>query len=224
MKKIEKKVLILGANAGLGLALVKHYSISHSVVAVSRSTNGLEKINSDNLRIMKADIVEDIPEFEDSFDLIFNCLGIASFKALKDISNEEIEKVVNTNLVLAIKLSRQYVNNLNAEGVFIYIGSHAGLEIGHANFSVYSASKMGLIGLANSLTKEFENENKLFLTVLPPAFKSNICKDSVGGDELQKLFDSSNVFKPEQIVTKIVKALPEVIRNKKTQLFIGYDN
>ncbi len=220
-KPNKKKILILGANSGLGFALVQYYIKDYEVIAVSKSINNLKMIKSKNLFIIQANLISHHPLITDSVDKIFNCVGIASYKKFLELSDNDIERVININLITAIKLTKSYIGNLTTGGIFVHIGSYAGLEIGHSLFSVYSASKIGLIGLVNSLAEEFKFENKHFLVVIPPAFESNICKNSVGGIKLKKLFEQSETLKSEKVAQEIVEKLPFSLQKKETILYIS---
>ena len=81
----NKRVLITGANSGIGLALTrKILSLDNKVLATYReNSENLRFIKDKNLKILKFD-QRNIDEFEDiekkiketPIDLIFNCAGV----------------------------------------------------------------------------------------------------------------------------------------------------
>lgn len=213
MKERNKssKVLVLGANSGIGLAFVKHFIGSKGVIAISRSTNNLEEINSDNLQIIKADLTKRLPDIDGDIDTIINCIGIASFKPFKKVNIRDIDRIIDVNVKTPILTTQKYIQDVvkstSSDKTLIQICSLAGLKPDHKDFSLYSATKMSLLGLYNSLSAEYKDENIRFILVAPHAYKSNISKDSIGGNELQALLDSVDLISAEDMVTKILSEI-----------------
>ncbi len=208
--KKNNTILILGANSGIGLAFTKYFLNNNNVIAISRSTKNLEKLSKENLTIVKADLTEHIPRISEELDIIINCLGIVAFKSFKEVTIEDYKKIVSLNVETPIFTTQKYIKQISTKksspALIMQMGSLAGLEPGHGNFTLYSATKMALVGLYNSFIKEYENTNIRFILVAPHAFKSNICRNSIGGDKLQLLFDSNkDLISADEMVIKIMK-------------------
>lgn len=87
---------------------------------------------------------------------LINNAGIALQNSLiQDVSDEELEAVISTNLLGAIKCSREATRYMVSEhcGKIINISSIWG-QVGASCEVVYSASKAGIIGLTKALAKE----------------------------------------------------------------------
>ena len=87
---------------------------------------------------------------------LINNAGLALPNSLiQDISDEQLEAVISTNLLGAIKCSREATRYMVSEhcGRIINISSIWG-EVGASCEVVYSASKAGIIGLTKALAKE----------------------------------------------------------------------
>lgn len=87
---------------------------------------------------------------------LINNAGIALQNSLiQDISDKQLEAVISTNLIGAIKCSREATRYMVSEhcGRIINISSIWG-EVGASCEVVYSASKAGIIGLTKALAKE----------------------------------------------------------------------
>ncbi len=87
---------------------------------------------------------------------LINNAGIALQNSLiQDISDEQLESVISTNLIGAIKCSREAVKYMVSEhcGKIINISSIWG-QVGASCEVIYSASKAGIIGLTKALAKE----------------------------------------------------------------------
>jgi len=213
-------ILILGANSGLGLALVNNYldNPNSQVTAVSKSTDNLDRINNSRLEVVKADLTATVPDFDKSFNIVINCLGIASYKPFLDITEDEIDRVIETNLTATTKTTQKYLRNiLEAKGakVFVQIGSMAGFEPGHRKFSLYSATKMALVGLYNSLSAEFKDDDVRFLLIAPRAFESNLPSKSVGKEELLEKLRNSELESPENIAKTISIIVDDHLLNQQ---------
>lgn len=87
---------------------------------------------------------------------LVNNAGIALQNSLiQDITDKQIESVISTNLIGAIKCSREAVKYMVSEhcGKIINISSIWG-QVGASCEVIYSASKAGIIGLTKALAKE----------------------------------------------------------------------
>lgn len=88
-------------------------------------------------------------------DLLINNAGISYVGLITDMTNEDISKVINTNLVSAIYTSRETVPSMvhNKKGHIINISSMWGV-VGSSCEAVYSATKGGLNAFTKALAKE----------------------------------------------------------------------
>ncbi len=88
-------------------------------------------------------------------DLLINNAGISYVGLITDMTNEDIAKVINTNLISAIYTSRETVPSMvhNKKGHIINISSMWGV-VGSSCEAVYSATKGGLNAFTKALAKE----------------------------------------------------------------------
>ncbi|MGV6818188.1 MAG: SDR family oxidoreductase [Thiotrichales bacterium] len=86
--------------------------------------------------------------------LVLNA-GIGRFGDLEQFSPAQIQELVNVNLISQILVARQWVGAMKTQrqGRIVIIGSTAGLQGGQKG-AVYSATKFGLRGFAQSLREE----------------------------------------------------------------------
>lgn len=87
--------------------------------------------------------------------LLVNNAGSAYVGLFTDMSEEEIDRVVNVNLVGAMLVSQAFLPDMirRKNGCIINISSMWG-EVGASCEVVYSAAKAGLIGFTKALAKE----------------------------------------------------------------------
>jgi NAD(P)-dependent dehydrogenase (short-subunit alcohol dehydrogenase family) len=106
-------------------------------------------------------------------DILVNCAGIAKSQSLAEITPHDWSQVMAVNLNAAFFVSQLAVPILKTAGggSIINIGSISGLR-GELNFAHYSASKFALIGLTQSMAKEFGKDQIRVNCVCPGALDS----------------------------------------------------
>lgn len=225
-----KNCLVVGAGSGLGYELALNLiRLDCKVILASRNVEDLkEQINNDipikqkgNILVRRVDVtktknIEKLIRFvKENFgqiDVLINSAGIAAYKRFVDLSDLEIEKVINTNLTGAINLFRRSLT-LMQDGKslrwIIQIGSLAGDKVGHNNFSVYSASKQGLVGLFRSLICEVNGRRIKLVLVHPPAFNSKLSHKAIGSIRLIQKFNKSQLEETRDVALRVM----EVFKN-----------
>jgi len=187
MKKLENKVaLVTGGSRGIGEAIV--YALAQEgadiglnyVVSEERAEQNCENIRKKygvKAIAIKADVSmpDEVQQMTDimlkefgQIDILVNNAGILCRKALLDISLEEWNKVIDTDLtgvflctkaVLPFMLSRKW-------GRIINISSTLGF-IGCAGNSVYTAAKGGVLTFTKSLAREFVQQGVVVNCIAP---------------------------------------------------------
>lgn len=161
---LKQNVLLSGGNSGLG-KMIAHYLAENgsSVTILGRNK---EKLNHTlkSLKILKDqehfafqcdissltsinDTVKEVDKLNLKYQTIINCAGINHDSLLMRTNEENIQKIINTNLVGTIHLTKAFTRNIlkSTNGCIINIGSVIGSH-GNTGQSIYAASKSGLIG------------------------------------------------------------------------------
>lgn len=88
-------------------------------------------------------------------NVLINNAGLPGFGALRDQTPDDIERVIATNLIAPMLLTRALLPHLRtrAEASVLNLGSVLG-RLGLPGYSVYSASKFGLRGFSEALRRE----------------------------------------------------------------------
>src|SRR5437667_7782711 len=145
MKK--RTILLTGASRGIGKSIYDLLSKEYQIIAPTR-----EELNlSDN-----ASIENFIKKNKTTpIDIIINNAGINSPQWIDEVTDENIEKIIQTNLIAPIKLIRGLVGNMkkNKWGRIINISSMFGV-IARGKQSVYSSTKHGINGMTKALALE----------------------------------------------------------------------
>jgi len=224
---MEKKVAIVtGASNGIGasiaynLAKDGYYVIINYNKSEDKAKEILNKITDENgsALIFKAD-VSNYMECENLYnfclknfghiDLLINNAGIASCNLLIDESFENINKVINTNLVGTIYMSKVVSEHMikRQSGNIINISSIWGIY-GASNETVYSASKGGIITFTKALAKELAYSNIKVNCIAPGVVDTNML-NCYSKDELNELKNEIpfNRFASTQDISNLVMFL-----------------
>ena len=226
MKKI---ILITGASRGIGRDIAKTLSKdSNNMVIANYNKSEKEAIElKENLKsegididIIKADVskrnetkemMQEVLNKYGKIDVLINNAGISQYKLFNDITDEEWDNIINTNLKSAFMVTQEAVRNMinNKEGCIINISSIWGVA-GASMEVAYSTSKAGLIGLTKSLAKELGPSN-IRVNAIAPGIINTGMNNRFSEDELQSIKDEIPLEKIGNTadITKCVKWLIE---------------
>jgi len=161
---IEKKtVIITGGNSGIGLSITETFiKAGYFVIVGARRNTNLNKKFGKNILFIKIDVskesshnllIKKAKEKTGRLDVYINNAGISAWKPISKINKEFINKIINTNLIGTLWGCKAATLMLKKGGSIINISSIAGKR-GTSNNSLYCASKFGVNGITQSLSKE----------------------------------------------------------------------
>jgi len=224
-----KTILLTGASGGIGSAIATALSEQGArLILVGRNTETLTQLNQ-KLGGHHLDCVADIStqtgrdniisfcENEVSkINVVINNAGISHFSSLENIEPSTIEQIIQTNLISQILLCQAFLPLLKnfPESEIINIGSTFG-SIGYPGFSVYCASKFGLRGFSEALSRELSDSTISIRYFAPRATKTTFNTDKVV--EMNKAL-ANTMDSPEQVA----KALVVFLGNTQHRAFLGW--
>jgi 3-oxoacyl-[acyl-carrier protein] reductase len=134
-------------------------------------------------------------------DVLVNNAGIVYFKSIMDTTEEEWDKIIDTNLKGVFLFTKEVLPYMseNKSGVIINVSSGAG-KYGFPNLSAYCASKFGVIGLTESVAKEVTDYNVKIMAISPGGVDTKMIKDIV---KVGYNASNRNLIKPEEVANKI---------------------
>ena len=214
-----KKAIITGGGSGLGKATALAFAKEGIDVAITgRNEKNLQetvaelkalgvnatysKFDVGNHQEVKVGIEAIIKEFG-SLDILVNNAGIAAFGTFLEMSPEDWQGMIQTNVMGMYYVTREVLPHLikNNQGDIFNVSSTAGIN-GNAGTSAYSASKFAVIGMSESLMKEVRKNNIRVCTLTPSTIASQMSLDLGITDG-----DVEKVLQPEDFAELIVSAL-----------------
>lgn len=204
----EKRVLITGASRGIGAACAKKFAENgFSVVINYRESDGkalsLAKecldLGAKQAKAVKADVSksEDVARLFDEVcaigevdTLVLNA-GVASYGLFQDVSEEEYDRVMDTNVKGVFLTAQKFIKKMISvrRGSIIIISSMWG-QVGSSCEVVYSASKAALIGITKALAKELGPSGIRVNCVAPGVVETDMVA-SLGKDTLASLAEET---------------------------------
>lgn len=171
----SKTALITGGSHGLGKAICLNLAAEGVNIAVNYRRDPEKAMNlvneiEDKYKVRAIAVKGDITVEEDvksifgeilnnlsGIDILVNNSGICPVSMVRDMSLEEWESVIKTNLTGVFLTCREMVNTLiklNRPGKIVNIASQSAFNGSKTGKSHYSASKGGVVSFTLSLAKE----------------------------------------------------------------------
>lgn len=188
MQDIENKTAyITGGAKGIGLGIAQALLENGVKVAVSgRDKKALENakqiLNSENLIVLQSDVrnfndeqraIEQIVSQFGKLDVVIANAGVGKFGSIEDMSLEDWNTMIETNLTGAFHTLKASAAQLKTnKGYYISIASLAGANF-FANGAAYNASKFGLVGFTQAAMLDLRDYDVKCTTIMPGSVSSN---------------------------------------------------
>ncbi|MBO5395015.1 MAG: SDR family oxidoreductase [Clostridia bacterium] len=228
---LNKAVLITGASGSIGEATAKLFAENgYDIIATYNSHKISDELrdfcracnvslHEFKLDITQAQQVQQI--FDDAFKVsgyldcvVCNAGCSVGEKMLCDNSDDDIEKLVQTNLVGTIYCNREAVKHLlkQKHGNIINVSSIYGVQGGSCE-AVYSAAKAGIIGLTKALAKELAF-SAIRVNAIAPAYVETNMTACFSEEEKEAIRQENNLERlaQPQDVAEVIYEVAEVER------------
>lgn len=156
-----KKVLVTGGSRGIGKSICEVFE-AHDYEVVAPKRSELNLLDDESIEIF-------IEKYKNiTFDVVVNNAGVNDVHNVDEITDEEINNMMQTNLIAPIKILRGLIPNMKEmrRGWIVNIGS-IWANVSKSGRCVYSATKYGIHGVTNTLAIELAPYNILVNTVCP---------------------------------------------------------
>ena len=189
-------VLVTGASRGIGREIAKRLAKEgNKVIANYNKSEEQAKIlqrENDNIEIYKADVsnreevhemVEYILKEHGKIDVLINNAGISENKVFTDVTDEDWNKIINTDLYSVFCVTQEVLHSMihNKKGCIINISSVWGM-VGASCETIYSVAKAGIDGMTKSLAKELGPSNIRVNSIAPGIIDKDMNKNLTQDD------------------------------------------
>lgn len=214
----DKTIVLTGAAGGIGKAVASLLDkLGASLVLTDINADPLEALNTQlggrhytvdtdlGSAAGRQKLVTICQELMRQPQMLINIAGINRFAQIADYSDEQLSQLINVNLTSQIALCRDFLPLLSAQSSasIINVGSILG-SIGMPGYSVYCASKFGLRGFSEALSRELMDSTVLVRYFAPRATQTAL-NDSRVNDMNKALGNAMD--SPEQVATELVNFL-----------------
>jgi gluconate 5-dehydrogenase len=212
-----KRALVAGASRGIGLAIARELAGAgaHTILA-ARSMDDLAQ-NVDRIRaeggsaeavqldVTDTDSVRSVVDAAGDIDILHGVSGTNIRKDFRDYSQEEYERIMNTNLHGIVDLTRRAGAKMIERGTggkIVLIGSLMSV-LGLPYLTVYAMTKSAIAGLTRTLAAEWAQHN-IQVNCIAPGFivtdlNRQIWDEQINRDWLKGVQANPNPGVPEDV-------------------------
>lgn len=192
---MNKIIIVTGASRGIGKEIAKELAKKEYTVIANynksekQATELKEELEKENIKIdiFKADVskrneAQELVEYTikkyGKIDVLINNAGISQIKEFTQITDEDWNNMINTNLNSVFYMTQETCKNMihNKKGCIINISSIWGI-VGASCEVHYSVSKAGIDAMTKSLAKEMGPSNIRINSIAPGIINTEMNKN-----------------------------------------------
>lgn len=202
---MRKVWFITGSSRGLGRSLTEAVlAKGDQVVATARNPEQLKDLTEkypEQIYAVKLDVTlrEEIYQVVEKaitrfgkIDVLVNNAGFGIIGAAEAFTYQQVRSQLETNLYAPIEITRAILPYMRAQrsGRILQISSVGG-RVGNAGLTIYQASKFGLSGFSEALSKEVAPLGILVTSVEPGGFRTDWAGDSMSYAESPEGYETT---------------------------------
>ena len=201
---------ITGASSGIGRAVAERLlSRGDRVIAAVRrpeTLRDLQGLHGDRLRPVTLDLTHTgavRPTVDQVFadgriDVVFSNAGYGLFGAAEEVTDEQVDRQIATNLTGSIQFIRACLPHLRRQraGRILQTSSEGG-QVTYPGFSIYHASKWGIEGFIETVAQEVA-PFRIAMTIVEPGPTRTRCAANAGRGEATPAYAETPVAQLRQ--------------------------
>jgi len=195
-----KIAIVTGGASGLGLATAKKF-VENSIrtIIIGRNESKLQSAVSDmgqlctykvcdlsNISVIPALVAEIISEYGVP-DILVNNAGINMKKPFTEVTDDDFQQIIQTNLISVFVLSRELVKHMVNEGrgAIVNISSMAS-QYGIPYVIAYTAAKSAIEGMTRAMATELSPQGIRVNCVAPGFIATEMSAKALNNDPARK--------------------------------------
>jgi hypothetical protein len=188
MEITGKRVLITGANRGLGrsLALACMRAGSAQVLAGTRSLDGFDSLRDEGITPVELDVTSDIDvtaaaQRAGRVDILINNAGVAVFGGVLKAAFEEIQREIDVNYLGVLRVVRAFAPAMveHGTGMIVNVASQLA-KVNLPAAGTYCATKAALLSLSQAMRGDLEHRGVRVIAVLPGTLDTDMTRGIQG--------------------------------------------
>jgi NAD(P)-dependent dehydrogenase (short-subunit alcohol dehydrogenase family) len=200
MANQNKIAVVTGGGSGIGFAIAQKFT-EHNITTIivgrdkQKLDNAKEKLGKlcvpfcfdlANLPAIPS-LIKDVTKQFGAVDILVNNAGINLKKEFTDVSDEEFQKIINTNLTAVFALSREVVKEMlkQQQGCIINISSMAA-QYGLPKVIAYTASKSAIEGMTRAMAVELSPKGIRVNCIAPGFIATDMSSKALDSDAERK--------------------------------------
>jgi len=210
-----KTVLVTGASRGIGRAIALAFNARGAFVIASarpsKELNDLSNILCEQGEVWAEDATTDgflrrINGLK-KLDILINNIGINFPEPLRDVSDENLDKMLDLNVRSTFRISRESVKKMRAGGSVINITSQMG-HVGSPNRTTYCMTKHAIEGLTKAMAVELAPESIRVNSVAPTFIETDMTRgwfsDAKFMKFVRRMIPLGKVGQPEDVAAAVI--------------------
>jgi len=196
----KKMAIVTGGASGIGLAIAEKFVANNiETIIIGRDKNKLDTAKkklgalchsiSFDLNQLSAipSLVKKIIEEFGHIDILINNAGINMKKEFIEVTDEDFQKVITTNLCSVFAMSREVVKEMlkKGSGSIINISSMAA-QYGLPKVIAYSASKTAIDGMTRAMAVELSPKGIRINAIAPGFIETDMTAKALNSDSERK--------------------------------------
>jgi NAD(P)-dependent dehydrogenase (short-subunit alcohol dehydrogenase family) len=197
---LKKVAIVTGGGSGLGFAIAQKF-VQHGITTIiggrdkEKLDTAKEKLGEfcfampcdvSNLSSVPVFIVNVIKQFG-QIDILVNNAGINMKKEFTEVTDEDFQKIITTNLTAVFSISREVVKQMliQQSGCIINISSMAA-QYGLPKVIAYTASKTAIDGMTRAMAVELSPKGIRVNAIAPGFIYSEMTAKALDSDPERK--------------------------------------
>jgi len=163
----DKVLVVFGGTSGIGEKIVEIAKRYGARVYPFSRRNGVDVSNPESVER----VLDDVFRREGKIDYIINTAGVLRMGPLESRKVEDIREEVNINFMGSVFVTKLGLKYLRGGGAIALFGSSSYTR-GRRNYSIYSATKAGLVNFVQAVSDEVADRGVKISIIVPERTKT----------------------------------------------------